>query len=142
MSKLIDVGEPGIWGVFGGHGCQHLFSELRRRAVGNMPVNTFTDVFVRMFTLWEDGRRDEAEAVHRRLMPLINRSGPAKEALVRRGVIRSAKTRAAGGAGFDSYDRAEVDAFWPELEAEFTWRPSGTPPSRALASAVPASGPR
>ena len=123
MSKLIDVHEPGIWGVFGGHGCQHLFSELRRGAAGNMPVNTFTDIFVRMFELWEAGHQQEAEALHRRLMPLTTRTGPAKEALVRRGVIRSAKTRSAGGAGFDSYDRAEVDAFWPEIEAEFTWRP-------------------
>ena len=122
MSRLIDVREPGVWGVFGGHGCQHLFSELRRGAAGNMPVNTFTDVFVRMFEMWEAGQRTEAEALHRRLMPLINRTGPAKESLVRRGVIRSAKTRAASGGGFDSHDRAEVDAFWPELEAEFTWR--------------------
>ncbi len=122
MSRLIDVQEPRVWGVFGGHGCAHLFSELRRGAVGNMPVNTFTDIFVRMFNLWESGDRAGAEALHRRLMPLINRSGPAKEALVRRGIIRSAKTRAAGNAGFDAHDREELNAFWPELEAEFTWR--------------------
>jgi dihydrodipicolinate synthase/N-acetylneuraminate lyase len=137
MSRLIDVREPGIWGVFGGHGCQHLFSELRRGAVGNMPVNTFTDVFVRMFELWEAGQQQEAEALHRRLMPLITRSGPAKEALVRRGVIRSAKTRAASGAGFDSYDRAEVDTFWPELEAAFTWRPTVSPSSHSPIRATP-----
>src|SRR5688572_31233643 len=49
----------------------------------------FRSLLVRMFDLYEAGRADEGEALHRRLMPLINRAGPAKEILVKRGVIRS-----------------------------------------------------
>jgi 4-hydroxy-tetrahydrodipicolinate synthase len=121
IAALVDAKEPEVWGVFGGHGCQELIRELNRGAAGNMPGAGFTDVFVRMFELYESGHVREADALHRRLMPLIAHAGPVKETLVKRGVIKSAKTRAAIGAKFDEHDREERDAFWPELEAEFTW---------------------
>jgi len=122
VSGVVAMGEPEIWGVFGGMNCVDLFQELRRGAAGNMPAAPMTDLFVRMFDLWEDGRREDAEALHRRLMPLIGRSGPQKEQLVKRGIISSARTRAVLGPPYDAQDRRERDAFWPELEAEFTWR--------------------
>jgi 4-hydroxy-tetrahydrodipicolinate synthase len=124
ISAVVEAREPNVWGVFGGGGGANLFSELRRGAAGNMPACMFTDILVRMFDLYESGRADEGEALHRRLMPLINRAGPAKEILVKRGVIRSAKTRAAIGGAFDQHDRRERDQFWPELAAAFTWHAS------------------
>jgi len=42
------------------------------------------------------------------------------DVVVRRGIIKSARTRGAGTA-LDEYDRAEMDALWPGLEALFTW---------------------
>lgn len=120
IGEIAAAREPEIWGIFGGAGCANLFGELRRGAVGNMPAAAFTDIFVRMFNLYESGAKREAEELHRRLMPLIERAGPQKELLIKRGVLRCAKTRAMGKP-FDEQDRQERDAFWPELAAAFTW---------------------
>ncbi|MGH2557904.1 MAG: dihydrodipicolinate synthase family protein [Thermomicrobiales bacterium] len=120
IGEIVEANEPEIWGIFGGAGCANLFSELRRGAAGNMPAAAFTDICVQMFNLYEAGAQGEAEALHRRLMPLIERAGPQKELLVKRGVLTCAKTRAMGKP-FDDQDRRERDAFWPELAEAFTW---------------------
>jgi 4-hydroxy-tetrahydrodipicolinate synthase len=123
IGAIIEADEPNIWGVFGGDGCANLFVELRRGAVGNMPAADFADICVQMFNLYDSGKTDEAEAMHRRLMPLIQRSGPWNEVLAKRGIIRCAKTRALETfKPVDDQDRRERDAFWPELEAAFTWQ--------------------
>lgn len=122
IAALVDAEEPEIWGVFGGMNCVDLVRELNRGAAGNMPAAPFTDLFVRIFNLWESGQKEEADALHRRVMPLISHAGPTKEQLVKRGVIKSARTRSQWGQGaFDVHDRAERDAFWPDLLAECTW---------------------
>jgi 4-hydroxy-tetrahydrodipicolinate synthase len=121
IGALVGAGEPNIWGVFGGAGCANLFGELRRGAVGNMPAAGFADICVQMFNLHEAGATMEAEAMHRRLMPLIDRSGPMSEVLVKRGVIRCAKTRALEKP-YDDQDRRDRDDFWPELSEAFTWQ--------------------
>ncbi len=123
IQALVEANEPHIWGVFGGMNCRDLFGEMRRGAAGNMPAAPFTDIFVQIFNLYDEGNVEEAEALHRRLMPLIDRAGPTKEQLVKRGVIQSAKTRAIVDRVFDDVDRQERDRIWPELEAAFLWRP-------------------
>ncbi|CAN5667717.1 dihydrodipicolinate synthase family protein [soil metagenome] len=124
IGAIIEAGEPEILGVFGGDGCANLFGELRRGAVGNMPAADFSDICVEMYNLWEAGQTDEAEAMHRRLMPLIQKSGPWNEVLEKRGIIRCARTRALETfKPFDDQDRRERETFWPELEASFTWQP-------------------
>lgn len=120
IGAIAEANEPEVWGMFGGYGCRDLFREMRRGAAGNMPASAFTDILVRMFELHEDGKTDEAEALHRRLMPLMERAGPEKERLVKRGVLTCAKTRAKA-IPFDDQDRRERDRTWPELEQEFTW---------------------
>ncbi len=121
IGTLAKLHEPKIWGFFGGHGGLHMFTELRRGAAGNMPGSQFTDLLVQMWDLYDSGARAEAEGLHRRLMPLIQNAGPQKEVLVKRGVIRCARTRAAQRP-YDDQDRRERDANWPELEAAFTYR--------------------
>lgn len=126
ISKLTDANEPGLLGVFGGGGAQNLLDELRRGAAGNMPAAQYTDVHSRIFNLWEEGRYEEAREIHTRLMPAMQRERLAgvasgKEVLVRRGVIKCAKTRGAHGP-IDELDRAEMDAIWPLIEPLFTWR--------------------
>jgi 4-hydroxy-tetrahydrodipicolinate synthase len=86
-----------------------------------MPASAFTDIFVRMFDLYDSGDCRAAEELHRRLMPLIERAGPQKELLVKRGVLTCSRSRAIGKP-FDEQDRRERDANWAELEQEFTWR--------------------
>jgi 4-hydroxy-tetrahydrodipicolinate synthase len=126
ISRLVEANEPELWGVFGGGGCQNLIDELRRGAAGNMPAAQYTDVHSRIFTLWEQGKQSEARDLHMRMMPAMQRErlagvASAKQVLVRRGIIKCARTRGAGGP-LDDYDRAEMDAIWPAIEPLFTWR--------------------
>ena len=126
IARLAEANEPKLKGIFGGGGAQNLIDELRRGGAGNMPAAQYTDVLARMFSLWEAGKEKEARELHMRMMPAMNRErlaggSSAKMVLVKRGVIKSARTRGAGGA-IDDYDRAELDALWPQLEELFTWR--------------------
>jgi 4-hydroxy-tetrahydrodipicolinate synthase len=126
ISRLVEANEPGLWGVFGGGGAQNLLDELRRGGAGNMPASQYTDVVSRVFSLWEAGREQEARELHTRLQPALQRErlagvASAKAALVKRGVIRCERTRGAG-TPLDSYDRAELEAIWPQIEALFSWR--------------------
>lgn len=126
IAQLVAQKEPNVWGVFGGGGAQNLIDEMRRGAAGNMPAAQYSDVHARIFGLWEAGDERGARALHTRLMPAMQRErlngvASAKEVLMRRGVIRCARTRGAG-TPLDAYDRAELDALWPELEELFTWR--------------------
>jgi 4-hydroxy-tetrahydrodipicolinate synthase len=126
ISRLVEAKEPKLQGVFGGGGAQNLLDELRRGGAGNMPAAQYTDVHSRIFNLWEEGNEAEAREIHTRLMPAMQRERLAgvasgKEVLVRRGVIRSTQTRGARGP-IDDYDRKELDAIWPSIEALFTWR--------------------
>jgi dihydrodipicolinate synthase/N-acetylneuraminate lyase len=125
ISRLVEAGEPALWGVFGGGGAQNLPDELRRGAAGNMPASQYTDVVSRVFALWEAGQEGAARDLHMRLQPAMQRErlhgvAAAKAVLVRRGIIRSERTRGAG-TPLDDYDRAELDAIWPQLEELFTW---------------------
>lgn len=123
IGAITAANEPEIWGVFGGDGCANLFGELRRGAVGNMPAADFADICVEMYNLWESGEQEAAEEMHRRLMPLILKSGPWNEVLAKRGIIRCGKIRALETfKPFDDEDRRERERFWPELEAAFRWR--------------------
>jgi dihydrodipicolinate synthase/N-acetylneuraminate lyase len=119
IGAIAAAAEPEVWGIFGGGGGANLFGELRRGAAGNMPGSQFTDILARIFDLYAAGQEAAAVALHRRVMPLIERAGPPKEVLVKRGVIRCAKTRALPNRPFDDQDRRDRDAYWPELAAEF-----------------------
>ena len=126
IARLVETKEPQLWGVFGGGGCQNLIDELRRGGSGNMPASQYTDVHARIFNLWEQGKEAEARELHMRMMPAMQRErlagvASAKQVLVRRGIIKSVRTRGAGGP-IDDYDRAELDALWPSIEPLFTWR--------------------
>lgn len=125
IARLVEAKEPRLLGVFGGGGAQNLPDELRRGAAGNMPAAQYTDIHARVFQLWEAGQEAEARALHARLMPAMQRERLAgvasgKDVLVRRGIIKCARTRGAG-TPLDDFDRAELDTLWPDLEALFTW---------------------
>lgn len=126
IARLAEANEPKLKGIFGGGGGHNMIDELRRGGSGNMPAAQYTDVLARIFDLWEAGKEAEARDLHMRMMPAMNRErlaggSSAKMVLVKRGIIKSARARGAGGA-IDDYDRAELDALWPQLNELFTWR--------------------
>jgi 2-keto-3-deoxy-L-arabinonate dehydratase len=57
--------------LFGGLNGQFLLEELGRGSQGAMPGSDLTAVFVRIWTLWRDGRLDEARQEFSRYLPLI-----------------------------------------------------------------------
>jgi 4-hydroxy-tetrahydrodipicolinate synthase len=93
------VGEPRLRGVFGGQGGLFLLDELRRGAAGNMPACHAVDALVRVWDAWKAGDEARAQALHNRLLPLLNLercyggTPVYKEVLRRRGVIRSSVFR-------------------------------------------------
>ena len=128
IRRRIEAGDAKVWGVFGGAGGQNFIDELARGASGTMPAPHFTDILARIYDLYSEGDQAAARELHTQLMPGLQRerlSGVPfdKEVLVRRGVIRSARTRGAG-TPLDAYDLKELDALWPHLEPLFSWRAS------------------
>jgi 4-hydroxy-tetrahydrodipicolinate synthase len=86
--------------LFGGLNGLYLLEELHRGARGNMPGCDLVDRFVRLWDLWQTGRRVEARAEFNRCLPLIRyEMQPAigvsimKHHLKAMGVLRSAAVR-------------------------------------------------
>lgn len=70
IARAID-GSGGAYSVFGGHGGIEFPALLRAGGAGLIPAPDFLAAQVRLFELWTKGRVDEAEAIHRRLLPAI-----------------------------------------------------------------------
>ena len=116
MTALLRAAGERLGGVFGGINGIWLLGELDRGACGNMPNCALVDVQVRIYNLYREGHRDEAEALHLRLLPLLVLGsqygvGFAKEVLWRRGVIRTNVARDPQAPRFDDYDAAEFERY-------------------------------
>lgn len=73
-------GSGGAYQVFGGHGGIEFPALLRSGGAGLIPAPDFLAAQVRLFELWQAGRREDAEAIHRAILPAIvfmSRSVPA-----------------------------------------------------------------
>ena len=87
--------------VFGGAGSNFVFEEVRCGSVGTMPNCTMPDVICRVWRLWHDGKRDEAEREIHRYAAFQRLIGQGlglgiwlyKETLVRRGIFKAAYCR-------------------------------------------------
>ena len=104
----------GRMGVFGGLGGAYLLEELSRGACGTMTGFAYPEILVRVYQHWVKGEREQARGVFYRYLPLIRYEAQEgiglalrKEALKRRGVIRSARVRHPG-AGVDDATRREL----------------------------------
>ena len=64
-------GSGGAYAVMGGHGGIELPALLRSGGAGLIPAPDFLPAHVAMWRAWREGRRDEAEAIHRRILPAI-----------------------------------------------------------------------
>ena len=85
--------------------------EMQRGAKGNMPACELADVLVKISDLWCAGQEEEARALHRRLLPLINLENHPfmRYILKRRGVFSTLVERApAGKLALDEGDKREI----------------------------------
>ena len=123
---------PGLFkGVFGGGGSRYFIDELNRGGAGNMPACEWVDVFGHAFDLYERGELAEARRVHVAALQGVNFEAAygmpgAAEALKRRGVLRSTRSRYATTDPFDPDASAELDAVLDYLAPYFQW-PASTP---------------
>jgi 4-hydroxy-tetrahydrodipicolinate synthase len=114
----------GSLALFGGLNGQFLLEELDRGAGGTMPGSDLTAVFVRIWTLWTEGRRREARQVFAQYLPMIRYElqpglgvSVMKQNLVAWGVIASARVRHPTRA-VDEIARLEVEQLRADLELD------------------------
>lgn len=95
-------GSKGAYQVFGGHGGIEFPALLRSGGAGLIPAPDFLAPQVALYELWQAGHHDEAEAIHRQILPAIvfmSRSVPA--------MLCYGKRLFAGQIGIDRlFDRA------------------------------------
>ena len=107
--------------IFGGAAGKFLPDEYRRGANGCMPACEIADLLAKvMELLWVD-REDDARALHRRLLPLINlETHPfMRYILQQRGVFTNTIERApAGPHALDDDDKAEISILLRAIEED------------------------
>jgi 4-hydroxy-tetrahydrodipicolinate synthase len=111
-------------GTMGGKACRYLIDEFRRGACGCMPACEVVDIQAQVWNLLDKGEQEKAEALYEKVVPLLNMEymfGYAvyKEVLRRRGVIKTALTRAPGNRGLDALDHVELDRVLKMVEPHF-----------------------
>jgi 4-hydroxy-tetrahydrodipicolinate synthase len=119
VTQLRELAGDNLKGVMGGKAGRHLLDEYRRGVCGTMPACEVADLHAKLWDELEAGS-PEARETYRKLLPLLlfeTSYGVAvyKEVLKRRGVIRSAYHRQAGGRQLDAGAQAELGAILADL---------------------------
>lgn len=140
MTEVLRLAGPRLRGVMGGMAGRFLPGDHERGACGTMPACEFTDVHVAVWRALEAGDPIGAQAIHARLLPLLNLEALygapfCKEVLRRRGVLESAAVRGPGFIPLDEHDRRQMDAGLAALEGLFTTAPPSIASSRASVGA-------
>ena len=120
VTAIIQAAGKTLDGVMGGKAGRHLLDEYRRGACGTMPACEVSDLHARLWRELEAKEDDKARETYRLLLPLLlfeTSYGVAvyKEVLRRRGVIRSAFHRQAGGRQLDAGAQDELTAILNDL---------------------------
>ncbi|MET3505695.1 dihydrodipicolinate synthase family protein [Halalkalibacter oceani] len=121
ISEVLQKAE-GKLKVFGGLNGMYLFEEIRRGAVGTMPACEFPDVCVKIFSLFDEGKQDEAKKLFYKHLPLIRIGTLAKYAmsvhkqiLKDGGIISTANVRNPN-VPIEESIKAEIDLITKELD--------------------------
>jgi 4-hydroxy-tetrahydrodipicolinate synthase len=128
ISSILARAEGEVKGVFGGAAARWMMPELERGASGFMPACQFTDIYVKIWDLWHNEKKEEARTLFDKLLPLINYEGMlsvslVKEILVRRDVIDTAHVRRPDGDKVDGYDIQEMLRGLERLRPHFALNP-------------------
>lgn len=111
---------PQIKGVFGGAGGRQIIDELRRGSLGTVPACEITEIHVAMMRAFQDGDENLARDMFDASLPLLTMQAVfrwrlTKDVLLRRGLIESDFTRAAGPK-LDEADREEIGVLLARLD--------------------------
>ena len=116
------AGTGGRMPVLGGAGGLHFYAELMRGAVGTMPGCVIPELFVDVWRQWDAGDLEGARRAFYRFVPFLAATGHPglilayyREALVRRGVFRSAAGRAPA-AELGPAERRELHELLDDLQ--------------------------
>ncbi|MEN9873871.1 MAG: hypothetical protein RL186_768, partial [Pseudomonadota bacterium] len=120
ISQILKGAPDNLIGVFGGAGGRYITDELARGAMGTMPAAELTEVHVAMMRAHLAGDAALVRELYDRVLPLLTMQAVfrwrlTKEVFLRRGLIKSAYTRAPGPA-FDAQDVKEFDIMLSRLE--------------------------
>lgn len=123
ISRILEQAGDACLGVFGGANGLYLVDELRRGACGNMPGGGFVDVQVKIYDRYAAGDEAGAEALHFRLLPLLNYAAVYgvvfhKYLLWRRGVLASPYARDPQQLHMDNQDEAAIERYWARVADE------------------------
>lgn len=135
INQILELDAGNCQGVFGGANGIYLIDELKRGACGNMPAGGMVDVQVKIYNLYVEGKIEEAERIHFRLLPLLNYAmvygvSLHKYVLWRRGVIGSPFARDPQKISLNQDDIRAVESLWGRIaehtvaEFPFSQRPA------------------
>ena len=118
----LKAGRPALPAMVGFAGVM-MIDALRRGAVGVQPGCSSVEIYLAIWQLWDDGRTDEAEALHRRLLPFISYWMQEVELIIQvektiskeRGLIDHDHCRAPGRE-LDAEERLMIRRFLTEFE--------------------------
>lgn len=109
----LNAGKPAnLAGVFGGAGGRYIVDELNRGAIGTMPAIELVEGHVKLMKAHAAGDSQAVWALYERMLPILAMQAVfrwrlTKEVMRRRGLIKSAYTRAPG-AELDAQDQKEL----------------------------------
>lgn len=111
-----------VFDIFTGHGGLEMMTSLRSGAHGLIPAPDLLDVQVKLFEAWKRGDAEEADRLHRQVLPEIvfmSRSVPLMLAYGKRLMARRLGFTEVQGRGPDltptSFGLAEIERFFAEL---------------------------
>ena len=120
ITQLNDGKPDNLIGVFGGAGGRYIVDELNRGAIGTMPAIELVEGHVKLMRAHAAGDAQSVWALYERMLPILAMQAVfrwrlTKEVMRRRGLIKSAYTRATGAA-LDAQDQKELGLMLARLK--------------------------
>ncbi len=120
ITTLCKGAPANLAGVFGGAGGRYIVDELNRGAIGTMPAIELVEGHVKLMKAHGAGDRQLVWELYERMLPILAMQAVfrwrlTKEVMRRRGLIKSAFTRAPG-AELDAQDQVELGLMLARLK--------------------------
>jgi dihydrodipicolinate synthase/N-acetylneuraminate lyase len=128
LISALSAQEPALSSIVGYAGVQ-LIDALRRGAVGVQPGCSFPEIYLNIWSAWQEGRRSDSVDLHQRVLPYISYWMQSVELIISaekrisflRGLIRSDHCRAPMRI-LDVEEENMIDRFLVEFESELAAR--------------------